>query len=82
MQCQLMSDPVKVNRALDGLVLGQVRLFGVSSPPKLVKANGEIVTDFTYQSDTMVSYVDFFLLYHLIHNLCRISIQGHPFTYF
>ncbi|XP_031425272.1 lysosomal alpha-glucosidase isoform X2 [Clupea harengus] len=52
-QSQLVSDPVRVSGALDGLVLGQVRVFGVPSPPKAVMANGETVTDFTYRSDTM-----------------------------
>ena len=55
-QSQLVSDPVRVSGALDGLVLGQVRVFGVPSPPKAVMANGETVTDFTYRSDTMVSH--------------------------
>lgn len=63
MQCQLVSDPVRLNGALDGLLLGQVRLFGVSSHPQWVKANGEIVTDFTYRSDTMVKFFFFVLFF-------------------
>ncbi|XP_062388120.1 lysosomal alpha-glucosidase [Sardina pilchardus] len=52
-ESQLVSDPLRTNGALDGLILGQVRVFGVPSSPNTVKANGEIVTDFTYNSDTM-----------------------------
>ncbi|KAL2101097.1 hypothetical protein ACEWY4_002858 [Coilia grayii] len=52
-QSRLVSDPVVLNGALDGLILGNLRVFGVPSSPKAVLANGEIVTDFTYQSTTM-----------------------------
>uniref|UniRef100_A0A8C7Q0G2 Lysosomal alpha-glucosidase n=1 Tax=Oncorhynchus mykiss TaxID=8022 RepID=A0A8C7Q0G2_ONCMY len=43
------------NGALDGLVLGGLRVFGVPSPPRYVWANGKKVWDFSYQTDTKVS---------------------------
>uniref|UniRef100_A0A3B4B6N3 Uncharacterized protein n=1 Tax=Periophthalmus magnuspinnatus TaxID=409849 RepID=A0A3B4B6N3_9GOBI len=49
---QIVSDPVRLNGDLDGLVLGGVRVFGLPSPPHYVLANGEKVRDFTYRSDT------------------------------
>ncbi|CAB1342332.1 unnamed protein product, partial [Coregonus sp. 'balchen'] len=42
------------NGALDGLVLGGVRVFGVPSPPRYVWANGKKVRDFSYRTDTKV----------------------------
>ncbi|XP_072549705.1 lysosomal alpha-glucosidase isoform X2 [Salminus brasiliensis] len=53
-QSQLVSEPVKVNGALDGLVLGEVRVFGVSTPPSGVWANGKKVQDYSYRTDTKV----------------------------
>ncbi|CDQ96048.1 unnamed protein product [Oncorhynchus mykiss] len=53
-QSQVMSDPLRQNRALDGLVLGGLRVFGVPSPPRYVWANGKKVWDFSYQTDTKV----------------------------
>lgn len=52
-----MGDPLKLNGALDGLVLGGLQVFGVPSPPHYVLANGEKVRDFMYRSDTKVSCV-------------------------
>uniref|UniRef100_A0A3Q3GLH0 Alpha glucosidase n=1 Tax=Labrus bergylta TaxID=56723 RepID=A0A3Q3GLH0_9LABR len=49
---QLLSDPIRLNGALDGLVLGGLRVFGVPSPPLYVLANGDKVRDFTYRTDT------------------------------
>uniref|UniRef100_A0A7N6FCY3 Lysosomal alpha-glucosidase n=1 Tax=Anabas testudineus TaxID=64144 RepID=A0A7N6FCY3_ANATE len=46
-----------LNGALEGLVLGGLRVFGVPSPPRYVLANGEIVSDFMYTRDTGVSSV-------------------------
>uniref|UniRef100_A0A4W6DT13 Lysosomal alpha-glucosidase n=1 Tax=Lates calcarifer TaxID=8187 RepID=A0A4W6DT13_LATCA len=54
---QIVSDPLRLNGALDGLVLGGLRVFGVPSPPRYVLANGDKVRDFTYRSDTKVSSV-------------------------
>lgn len=49
-----MSDPLRLNGALDDLVLGGLQVFGVPSPPSYVLANGEKVRDFMYCSDTKV----------------------------
>ncbi|KAM6966271.1 lysosomal alpha-glucosidase [Tautogolabrus adspersus] len=53
-QSQVVSDPIRLNGALDGLVLGGLRVFGVPSPPLYVLANGDKVRDFTYRTDTKV----------------------------
>ncbi|KAI9514722.1 hypothetical protein NQZ68_030911 [Dissostichus eleginoides] len=53
-QCQVVSEPLRLNGALDGLVLGGLQVFGVPSPPLYVLANGEQVRDFMYRSDTKV----------------------------
>ncbi|XP_067088732.1 lysosomal alpha-glucosidase isoform X2 [Osmerus mordax] len=53
-QSQVVSDPLKLNGGLDGLVLGGLRVFGVLLPPRSVWANGEKVMDFTYCSDSKV----------------------------
>ncbi|XP_041673512.1 lysosomal alpha-glucosidase isoform X1 [Cheilinus undulatus] len=53
-QGQVVSDPIRLNGALDGLLLGGLRVFGVPSPPLYVLANGDKVRDFTYRSDTKV----------------------------
>lgn len=53
-QSQLVSEPVKLNGELDGLVLGGLQVFGVPSPPHFVLANGEKVRDFTYRTDNKV----------------------------
>lgn len=57
-QAQIVSDPVRLNGDLDGLVLGGVRVFGVPSPPRYVLANGKKVRDFSYNSDTKALTVD------------------------
>ena len=54
LQCQIVGDPVRLNEALDGLVLGGLQVFGVPSPPRYVLANGDKVKDFMYHSDTKV----------------------------
>uniref|UniRef100_A0A3B5ANW4 Glucosidase alpha, acid n=1 Tax=Stegastes partitus TaxID=144197 RepID=A0A3B5ANW4_9TELE len=51
---QVVSEPVDLNGALDGLVLGGLQVFGVPSPPRFVLANGEEVRDVTYRADTEV----------------------------
>lgn len=56
-QAQIISDPVRLNGDLDGLVLGGVRVFGIPSPPQYVLANGEKVRDYSYRSDTKVLIV-------------------------
>ncbi|KAK0147257.1 Lysosomal alpha-glucosidase [Merluccius polli] len=54
-QSQVVSDPIRKNGALSGLVLAGLRVFGVPSPPVSVWANGVRVLDFTYRTDTKVS---------------------------
>uniref|UniRef100_A0A3B4D1H3 Lysosomal alpha-glucosidase n=1 Tax=Pygocentrus nattereri TaxID=42514 RepID=A0A3B4D1H3_PYGNA len=51
---QVKLEPLKVNGALDGLVLGEVRVFGVPTPPTGVWVNGTKVQDYSYRSDTKV----------------------------
>ncbi|XP_022608272.1 lysosomal alpha-glucosidase [Seriola dumerili] len=53
-QSQIVSDPLRLNGALDGLILGGLQVFGVPSLPRYVLANGEEVRDFMYRSDTKV----------------------------
>ncbi|KAG2464720.1 LYAG glucosidase, partial [Polypterus senegalus] len=50
----LVSEPLKLNSAIDGLALRQVRIFGVPSPPKRVVVNQQTTADFSYRSDTKV----------------------------
>uniref|UniRef100_A0A7N8YPL4 Lysosomal alpha-glucosidase n=1 Tax=Mastacembelus armatus TaxID=205130 RepID=A0A7N8YPL4_9TELE len=54
---QITSDPLRLSGCLDGLVLGSLRVFGVSSMPHYVLANGVRVKDYTYNNDTQVSYM-------------------------
>ncbi|CAL9693366.1 unnamed protein product [Knipowitschia caucasica] len=56
-QARIVSDPVRLNKDLDGLVLGGVRVFGVWAPPRYVLANGEKV-NFTYHIDTKALVVN------------------------
>lgn len=51
----MVSEPLRLSDALDGLVLGGLQVFGVPTPPLYVLANGHKVRDFTYRSDTKVS---------------------------
>ncbi|KAJ8251633.1 hypothetical protein GJAV_G00223460 [Gymnothorax javanicus] len=53
-EATLVSQPLKINGALEGLFLGGVHVFGVSSPPLEVLVNGERLEDFSYHSDTQV----------------------------
>ncbi|XP_077389106.1 lysosomal alpha-glucosidase [Festucalex cinctus] len=53
-QSQLVSEPIQLNGALDGLILRRMQVFGVPSPPQYVVANGEKIKDFTYNADTKV----------------------------
>lgn len=50
----MVSKPVKLNKSLDRLVLGEVRVFGVQTRPTEVWANGQKVHDFSYSPDTKV----------------------------
>uniref|UniRef100_A0A8C5G4A0 Lysosomal alpha-glucosidase n=1 Tax=Gouania willdenowi TaxID=441366 RepID=A0A8C5G4A0_GOUWI len=65
--CYVVFIPIKLNGALDGLVLGGLQVFGVLSAPRYVIANGEKVQDYTYHTDTMVS------LFRLL--LCLFTVQ-------
>ncbi|KAM6905326.1 lysosomal alpha-glucosidase [Xenentodon cancila] len=53
-QSQIVGEPLKLNGALDNLVLGGLQVFGVLSRPLYVLANGEKVTEFTYCAHTEV----------------------------
>lgn len=64
-QSQIVSKPLHLNGALDGLVLEEVLVFGVPSPPRCVLANGERVADFTYRTDIKVSFVFFYFPHHV-----------------
>uniref|UniRef100_A0A665U795 Lysosomal alpha-glucosidase n=1 Tax=Echeneis naucrates TaxID=173247 RepID=A0A665U795_ECHNA len=54
-ESQIVSDPLRLNGALDGLILGGLQVFGVPSSPHYVLANGEQVRDFIYYSNTKVN---------------------------
>lgn len=49
-----MGEPIKLNGALDGLIVEEVRVFGVTALPTEVWANGIRVRDFSYTTDTKV----------------------------
>ncbi|CAG11433.1 unnamed protein product, partial [Tetraodon nigroviridis] len=53
-ESQVVSEPVTVNEALTGLVLGGLQVFGLQSAPLFVLANGVEVADFTYCSEVKV----------------------------
>uniref|UniRef100_A0A8C2FUK2 Lysosomal alpha-glucosidase n=1 Tax=Cyprinus carpio TaxID=7962 RepID=A0A8C2FUK2_CYPCA len=61
----VVSKPVKLNGSLDGLVLGEVRVFGVQAPPTSVWANGQKVHDFSYSQDTKVCNKCFILIFKM-----------------
>uniref|UniRef100_A0A3Q2CAI2 Alpha glucosidase n=1 Tax=Cyprinodon variegatus TaxID=28743 RepID=A0A3Q2CAI2_CYPVA len=48
------SNPLNLNEALANLLLGGLQVFGVPSSPFSVLANGEKVSDFTYQANMKV----------------------------
>lgn len=50
----MVSEPLTVNEALTGLVLGGLQVFGLQADPLFVLANGVKVTDFTYCSEMKV----------------------------
>ncbi|KAI5097402.1 lysosomal alpha-glucosidase isoform X1, partial [Silurus meridionalis] len=53
-QSQLVGEPIKLNGALDGLTVAEIRVFGVATPPTGVWANGERVYNFSYETDNKV----------------------------
>lgn len=70
----MVSDPLRLNGALDGLVLGGLQVFGVPSPPLYVLANGDKVRDFTYRSDTKVDVTQ--LSFLLVFLVFLVEIKG------
>ncbi|EMP39291.1 Lysosomal alpha-glucosidase [Chelonia mydas] len=48
----LLSELVRVNSQVDGLLLQEVTVLGVPSPPQRVLANGVPVSNFSYHADT------------------------------
>ncbi|XP_057673106.1 lysosomal alpha-glucosidase isoform X1 [Corythoichthys intestinalis] len=53
-QSQVVSKPIWLNGALDGLVMGGMQVFGLPKQPQYVVANGKKVKDFTYNSESKV----------------------------
>lgn len=51
----MLSQLLRASPHLDGVLLEAVTVLGVPSPPWRVLANGAIVSDFCYRSDTQVS---------------------------
>lgn len=54
-QDAVLSQLLRASAHLDGVLLEAVTVLGVTSPPRRVLANGAIVSDFSYRSDTQVS---------------------------
>uniref|UniRef100_A0A8C5UGC3 Glucosidase alpha, acid n=1 Tax=Malurus cyaneus samueli TaxID=2593467 RepID=A0A8C5UGC3_9PASS len=50
----VLSQLLRASPHLDGVLLEAVTVLGVTSPPRRVLANGAIVGDFSYRSDTQV----------------------------
>uniref|UniRef100_A0A8C3ULC5 Lysosomal alpha-glucosidase n=1 Tax=Catharus ustulatus TaxID=91951 RepID=A0A8C3ULC5_CATUS len=50
----VLSQLLRASPHLDGILLEAVTVLGVTSPPRRVLANGAIVSDFSYRSDTQV----------------------------
>ncbi|XP_048674815.2 lysosomal alpha-glucosidase isoform X2 [Caretta caretta] len=50
----LLSELVQVNSQVDGLLLQEVTVLGVPSPPQRVLANGVPVSNFSYHADTKI----------------------------
>ncbi|XP_010006966.1 PREDICTED: lysosomal alpha-glucosidase [Chaetura pelagica] len=50
----VLSQLLRASAHLDGVLLEAVTVLGVTSPPQQVMANGAIVGDFSYRSDTQV----------------------------
>lgn len=54
-QGAVLSQLVRASAHLDGVLLEAVTVLGVTSPPRQVLANGALVGDFSYRSDTQAS---------------------------
>lgn len=50
----VLSQLLRASAHLDGVRLEAVTVLGVTSPPRQVLANGALVDDFSYRSDTQV----------------------------
>nr|XP_014340010.1 PREDICTED: lysosomal alpha-glucosidase [Latimeria chalumnae] len=50
----LLSEVIRVNSQIDGLILGEVTVFGVLKYPKNVYVNGVSISTFSYQPETQV----------------------------
>ncbi|XP_040438110.1 lysosomal alpha-glucosidase isoform X2 [Falco naumanni] len=50
----VLSQLLQASAHLDGVLLEAVTVLGVTSPPRQVLANGVLVSDFSYRSDTQV----------------------------
>lgn len=55
LQGAVLSQLLQANAHLDGVLLEAVTVLGVTSPPRQVLANGALVSDFSYRSDTQAS---------------------------
>lgn len=54
-QGAVLSQLLRASAHLDGVLLEAVTVLGVTSPPRQVLANGALVSDFSYRSDTQAS---------------------------
>lgn len=54
-QGAVLSQLLRASAHLDGVLLEAVTVLGVTSPPRQVLANGALVGDFSYRSDTQAS---------------------------
>ncbi|XP_028570719.2 lysosomal alpha-glucosidase isoform X1 [Podarcis muralis] len=58
----LVNEIVQLNSQIDGLLLKEVAVLGVPSPPQRVLANGVPVPDFSYRTDTKILTIPLHLL--------------------
>ncbi|CAI5765798.1 lysosomal alpha-glucosidase [Podarcis lilfordi] len=58
----LVNEIVQLNSQMDGLLLKEVAVLGVPSPPQRVLANGVPVPDFSYRTDTKILTIPLHLL--------------------
>nr|XP_060620307.1 lysosomal alpha-glucosidase [Anolis sagrei ordinatus] len=58
----LVNEIMRLNSQVDGLLLKEVLVFGVLSPPHTVLANGTPISDFSYRTDTKILNIPLSLL--------------------
>ncbi|KAH0629374.1 hypothetical protein JD844_011408 [Phrynosoma platyrhinos] len=58
----LVNEIVQLNGQVDGLLLKDIMVFGVPSPPHQVLANGIPISDFSYHTDTKILNIPLSLL--------------------